>query len=199
MQQREHLELTRVKAFSDGVIAIAATLLAINIHLTNEGEQSLDALLDQLAPQIGAFLISFAVCAVYWRNHNRMFNLLHRIDPRLNSLNMVQLASICLMPFASGLIAGDVPSVGAMTLYAAAIALVGVLSAAQWAYIALKPGLVGPEAEPAELWAWFRIACIAPAIFLLSIAIAHFSVPWAMRSWALTALFLPLVRKLEHR
>src|SRR5579859_170238 len=136
MQQREHLELTRVKAFSDGVIAIAATLLAINIHLTNEGEQSLDALLDQLAPQIGAFLISFAVCAVYWRNHNRMFNLLHRIDPRLNSLNMVQLASICLMPFASGLIAGDVPSVGAMTLYAAAIALVGVLSAAQWAYIA---------------------------------------------------------------
>ena len=199
MQNRESLEIARVKAFSDGVFAIAATLLAFNVHLVNQDELPFGALFDQLSPQISAFLISFVVAAIYWRNHNRLFNLLHRVDQRLNMLNMAQLAAVCLMPFASGLIAGARPSPGAITFYALSIAVIGLLSAALWAYAALKPELIGPSAAPAELWSWFRVACIPPAIFLLSIALVPFSVIWAMRSWSLLAVLLPVARRLSHR
>ncbi len=199
MQPRESLEINRVKAFSDGVFAIAATLLAFNVHLVAPADQSLDALVGQIEPQIAAFLISFIVAAVYWRNHNRLFNVLERVDARLNQFNMALLAAVCLMPFATGLIAGLRPSAGAVILYAGTIALIGVLSAVQWAYAALRPALLSPHATTKEMWAWFRVACVSPAVFLLSIALTGFSVVWAMRSWLLILAFLPLARRLERR
>jgi len=199
MERPDWLELPRVKAFSDGVFAIAATLLAFNVHLSAAADQPLGALLEQIEPQILSFLISFVVAGVYWRNHNRLFNLLDRVNPRLNQLNMALLASVCLMPFAASLIAGVSPGAGAVMLYAFAIALIGLLSAALWAYAAVRPALLASHASATELWAWFRVACTAPLVFLLSTAIACWSVPWAMRSWGLLLVFLPLARRLERR
>ena len=196
----ESVELPRLKSFSDGVFAIAATLLAFNVHLAAAPDQPFHALLDQIAPQITAFLISFVVAAIYWRNHNRLFAMLGKVDSRLNQINMALLAAVCLMPFATGLIAGaSLPSPGGLTLYAAAMALIGVLSAVQWAYAALHPALLIPHAVSGEPWRWFAVACVAPATFLLSIAVAGFSIEWAMRSWALIVVLIPLARHLTHR
>ena len=195
----ESVELARLKSFSDGVFAIAATLLAFNVHLPAAPDQPFAALLDQIEPQILAFLISFVVAAVYWRNHNRLFALLDRVDSRLNQINMALLAAVCLMPFATGLIAGFQPTRGAFTLYAAAMALIGVVAAAQWAYAALHPALHSPHVTSKELWRWFGVACVAPTIFLLSIALAGVSVDWAMRSWGSMLVFLPLARRVTHR
>lgn len=200
MERWENLEIGRVKAYSDGIFAIAATLLAFNVKLTVQAELPFGALLGELAPQITAFLISFSVAGIYWRNHNRMFNLLDRVDGRLNQLNMALLATVCLMPFATGLIGGGFhPGTGAFTLYAATIALIGALSAAQWAYVARHPTLLNSHATSKEAWRWFIVACVAPAVFLASIAAAHFSVPWALRSWVLLLVFLPLARRITRR
>ena len=195
----ETVELGRVKSFSDGVFAIAATLLAFNVHLPNVANEPFVALLELLEPQIIAFLISFIVAAVYWRNHNRMFAHLDKVDSRLNQINMALLAAVCLMPFATGLIAGFQPSLGAFTVYAAAMALIGLLTAGQWTYIALHPALLCPHVTPRDVWRWLPVTCVAPATFLLSIALASVSVTWAMRSWALMLIFLPLARRLTHR
>lgn len=195
----EPVELSRLKSFSDGVFAIAATLLTFNIHLPNTPDQAFSALLDEIAPQILAFVISFAVASVYWRNHNRLFALLAKVDGRLNQLNMALLAAVCLTPFATGLIAGLQPSSGGFTLYAGAMALIGALAAAQWAYAALHPALLAPHVAPKELWRWFSVASVAPVVFLLSIALAGVSVEWAMRSWVLMLVFLPLARRIAHR
>jgi len=199
MERREILEIGRVKAFSDGVFAIAATLLTFNIKLSGQPDQPFGQLLDELWPQIAAFLISFIVAGIYWRNHNRLFNLLEKVDGRLNQLNMALLAVVCLMPFATGLIGNFHPTRGAMTLYAAIIALMGLLSAGQWAYAALHPHVLAAHAGKAEMWGWFRVACVAPAVFLLSIGVASVSIDWAMRSWVLMLVFLPLARRLTRR
>lgn len=199
MERRDSLEIARVKAFSDGVFAIAATLLAFNIKLTGQPDLPFFDLLGELAPQIWAFLISFIVAAIYWRNHNRLFNLLERVDSRLNQINMALLAVVCLMPFATGLIGSFHPREGALTLYASTIALLGILSAGQWAYAARHPGLRGSHVTPKEMWGWFAVACVAPVVFLLSIAVASVSVTWAMRSWGLMLLFLPLARRVTRR
>ena len=199
MERRDSLELARVKAFSDGVFAIAATLLAFNIKLSGQPDLPFLDLLGELAPQIWGFLISFIVAAIYWRNHNLMFNLLGRIDGRFNQINMALLAVVCLMPFATGLISSFHPHEGALTLYALTIALMGVLTAGQWAYAARHPGLLAPHVTPKEMWGWFAVACVAPVVFLLSIAVASLSVTWAMRSWGLMLLFLPLARRVTRR
>lgn len=199
MERRDSLELARVKSFSDGVFAIAATLLAFNIKLSGQPDQPFLDLIGELAPQIWAFLISFIVAAIYWRNHNRLFNLLERVDGRLNQINMALLAVVCLMPFATGLIGSFHPRQGAFTLYAATIALIGALSAGQWAYAARHPGLLASHVTPKEMWGWFSVACVAPVVFLLSIAVTGVSVTWAMRSWGLLLLFLPLARRVTRR
>jgi uncharacterized membrane protein len=199
MERRDSLEIGRVKAYSDGVFAIAATLLAFNVKPTGEADLPFDALLGDLAPQITAFLISFIVAGIYWRNHNRLFNLLDRVDGRLNQLNMALLAAVCLMPFATGLISSFRPGAGALTLYASTIALIGAISAAQWAYVALHPPLLAGHATSREAWGWLVVACVAPLIFALSIGIACVSVTWAMRSWAAMLVFLPLARRMAHR
>lgn len=193
------VELGRLKSFSDGVFAIAATLLAFNVHLPDAGEKPFAAMLEQLEPQILAFLISFVVAAVYWRNHNRMFAHLDEVDSRLNQINMALLAAVCLMPFATGLIAGSKPSLGAFTVYAAAMALIGLITAGQWIYIALHPALLSPHVTSKDIWRWLPVACVAPTVFLLSIGLASVSVAWAMRSWALMLVFLPLARRITHR
>jgi uncharacterized membrane protein len=144
-------------------------------------------------------MISFAVAGVYWRNHNRLFALLERVDTRLNQLNMALLATVCLMPFAAGLLAGGNPGAGSLILYAATIALIGLLSAAQWAYAASRPALLAAHAAPGELWRWVGVACVPPAVFLCSTALASWSVPWAMRSWAALLVLLPLARRLCRR
>lgn len=196
---RDVVELGRLKSFSDGVFAIAATLLAFNVHLPAAPDQPFTGLLGQIGPQIFAFLISFVVAAIYWRNHNRLFAMLDKVDARLNQLNMALLAAVCLMPFATGLIAGFHPTLGGFTLYAVAMALIGVLAASQWAYAALHPGLHAPGITSRQLWQWFAVASVAPATFLLSIALAGISIEWAMRSWSGIVVLIPLARHLTHR
>ncbi len=199
MERRNILEISRVKAYSDGIFAIAATLLAFNIKLPGDVDLPAGELLGRLWPQISAFLISFIVAAIYWRNHNRLFSLLDRVDTRLNQLNMALLAAVCLMPFSTGLIGSFHPGAGPLTLYAGTIAIIGLLSATQWAYAAWRPGLLAPHATAAEMRGWLLVACVAPAIFLLSIALAGLSVEWAMGSWGLIVVFLPLARRMTHR
>lgn len=193
------MEVGRVKSFSDGVFAIAATLLAFNIKLPDQTDQPFGALADKLWPQIMAFLISFIVASFYWRIHNRLFLLVHRVDSRLGILNTALLAVVCLMPFSSSLIASGRTGSGAVILYALTITATGYINAGMWLYAAMSPGLMAPNATKHHFWPWFWIACITPTMFLLSAAVALYSVPLAMQSWSLLILFLPLARRISRR
>ncbi len=197
--QQETMEVARVKSFSDGVFAIAATLLAFNIKLPEQNDLPLAGLLDKLWPQIMAFLISFVVASFYWRIHSRLFLLLHRVDGRLGILNTALLASVCLMPFSSSLIAGGKTSTAAVILYALTIALIGLINAVMWLAAATSPHLMAPSATKHHFWPWFWIALVTPAVFLISAALAPFSVVLAMRSWAALIVLLPLARRALHR
>jgi uncharacterized membrane protein len=199
MQDMETMEVGRFKSFSDGVFAIAATLLAINIHLPEQDDLPLGAMIDTLWPQIMAFLISFLVASFYWRVHNRLFLLLHKVDGRLGSLNTALLAAICLLPFSSSLIAGAKISRAAVILYALTITVIGYINAGMWLYAAASAHLMAPSATKHHFWPWFWIACITPTVFLISAALTSFSAAIAMRSWLSLVLLLPLARRLLRR
>ena len=106
-ERDEEKETVRVEAFSDGVYAIAITLLVLELKVPHDltGRQSLvDALVEQW-PADAAFLVSFATIGIAWVNHHRLFAMIRRCDNRLILWNLVLLLLITIVPFPTALLA----------------------------------------------------------------------------------------------
>ena len=97
-------DLSRIGAFSDGVMAVAITLLVLNIESPSVSNDDLpDALVD-LIPSLAAYVLSFALVGRYWVIHHGLFATFVRFDGVLLALNLTFLMLIALVPFATNLI-----------------------------------------------------------------------------------------------
>jgi uncharacterized membrane protein len=96
----ESAELNRIAFFSDGVFAIAITLLVVPLlDLGLEPGQTLgDALLER-TPEVGSYALSFAVSGLYWMGQHRMFREVWRYDHGLILLNLLLLGLIAFLPY----------------------------------------------------------------------------------------------------
>jgi len=99
-------ETARLEAFSDGVFAIAITLLALELRIPHgtPGERLGHELLD-LWPTYLAFVTSFAIVGIMWLNHHRLFTLIGRVDHRLMVINLVLLLGVTTVGFPTALVA----------------------------------------------------------------------------------------------
>src|SRR5690349_14049964 len=101
----EKKETTRIEAFSDGVFAIAITLLVLELKpaidhvLESHPEVGLFGAMGEQWPIFLAFVISFATLGIMWLNHHRLFNLIIRIDHTLLVLNLFVLFAATVVPF----------------------------------------------------------------------------------------------------
>jgi uncharacterized membrane protein len=197
-KQREgnEVEFSRIVAFSDGVFAIAITLLVLNLGIKKNlasGEVA-DALWDQRESLI-AFVISFAVIGRFWVVHHRFFSEVTAFDGRLIALNLLYLGWIVLIPFSSevlGEYGGQTPSV---VLYAAnlsGVILIGQLMAVD----ARRAGLTSTD-DATKREALIRSAYIG-AVFLLSIPVAFLDPHIAPYLWVVL-FFDPTARILARR
>jgi len=98
-------ETARVEAFSDGVFAIAITLLILEIKVPPIGAEPLAVSLPRLWPSYLAFLASFLTGGVMWLNHHRLFNLVGKSDDGLIGLNLLLLLGVTWLPFPTALLA----------------------------------------------------------------------------------------------
>lgn len=99
-------ETSRIEAFSDGVFAVAITLLIFNIHVPPSNQPGgLSAALIAQWPAYVAFLISFSFIGIMWVNHHRLFNHIRRSDNGLMFLNLVLLLGVTSVPFPTALLA----------------------------------------------------------------------------------------------
>jgi uncharacterized membrane protein len=96
-------ELDRVGAFSDGVFAVAITLLVLNIEVPRVSDGDLSGALDDLVPDVTAYFIAFAVIGLFWYGHHRAWSSFTRTTPKLVWSNMLLLSLIALMPFTTAL------------------------------------------------------------------------------------------------
>jgi uncharacterized membrane protein len=113
----------RLEAFSDGVIAVAITLLALDLALPGPGHGNLLDLLGERWPEFAAYAVSFFLIGIIWVNHHARFNLIAVVDRTLLFLNLVLLLFVVLIPFATTTVAAYLTSPGenaniAMALYA---------------------------------------------------------------------------------
>ena len=125
-------EVARIAAFSDGVFAIAITLLTLQLEIPKGGDLARELM--DLQPNLVAFIISFLVVGTYWVAHHRVFALVVRYDTRLIWLNLLTLFFIVLQPFTTSVIAehGDQPL--AVIVYGSTLAAAGFANAALAAY-----------------------------------------------------------------
>lgn len=133
MRHEHETSLHRIEAFSDGVFAIAITLLIIEIgvpHVT--GQTTLKEELYDLWPKYGAYVLSFVMIGIYWANHNAFFRLFARSDHVFLMLNVVFLMAIAFLPFPTAVL-GDYFRVDSERKTAVLFYALGmVLPAATW-------------------------------------------------------------------
>jgi uncharacterized membrane protein len=186
--ERTKHDKERVVFFSDAVFAIAITLLAIDIRLP-AGTYTEDTLLSQLgqmAPEIFAFALSFAVIALFWLGHFRTFRWIERVSSRLVILNFLFLAFVVLVPFPTSVIAHEGSLVAAVVFYAAYVGVTAFLSTGLW-LLARREGLLDP-AITSEISRHVVIRSLAvPVLFTVSIPVGILVGPfWAMAVWVVS-------------
>ena len=96
----------RVEAFSDAVIAVAITLLALDLHVPDPaGPGSLAHRLGEQWPNYAAYVVSFLTIGIIWINHHAMLQRLVTVDHAILVLNLLLLLTIGILPFSTALMA----------------------------------------------------------------------------------------------
>ena len=171
-ERDEHeAEFDRIVAFTDGVLAIAITLLVLALDLPTVPDDELLSSLDELLPELGAYALSFAVIGRYWVIHHRFFGSLARFDSWLVTRNLLYLSLIVLVPFTSELLGEYGNTSVAVVIYAA---ILGSAALANWAMInhAVKLDMIQPAERAATARFGERAALVFPGIFFASIPVA---------------------------
>ncbi len=158
--------LDRVVMLSDGVFAIAITLLAFGLHGPAHWTTSAD-IWSALAPQLDAYALSFLVISVYWLAHRRFMALMVHVDAPATVLNLIFLALITLLPAATQLVhGGDGPPQATVAVYSSLVVAIGVALACLWGYAGLLAHLVQQDVIPRVRWFLLALILVTPPLFL---------------------------------
>jgi uncharacterized membrane protein len=155
-REEEHLgrlsPTGRVEAFSDGVMAIAITLLVLDLKVPPPADAAdgrlLQALLDRW-PSYVAYLAAFVTIGIIWLNHHAFISRIARFDARLHWLNLALLLGVATLPFPTALLADYVGEGGVnASVAAAAYGLLATFMALPWGFmwrhLRDHPGLLEP-------------------------------------------------------
>jgi uncharacterized membrane protein len=134
-QKEKTLELERLVFFSDAVVAIAITLLALELKVEPAGEHLTFTDLAHAWHKFAAFFLSFFIIAVFWVNHHRFFVYIKNIDSRLMVFNMCWLLFIVLLPFSASLTSADFFNKPAMLIYSFNILAVSCFQNLIWDHV----------------------------------------------------------------
>jgi uncharacterized membrane protein len=184
MARETPIAKSRVEALTDGIYAIAMTLLVLSIGVPSvPAELSPDVILPGLVlglwPQILACAIAFLVLMSFWLSHEQLFARVARLDRAFVNLNLVTLLGIVFVPFSSALTSDYGTTRVAIWIFAANLAAVGLLSGAQLLYLVHHPALLHAPIAPAEARLGFArtLASTGAALLavLLSVPAPHLS------------------------
>jgi uncharacterized membrane protein len=182
----------RLVFLSDGVYAIALTILVLDIKLSPTIVLSPEPLLhalEMLESSIFAYIISFIVIGLSWRAHNQIFHYVKRYDTNVFWLNLLLLLSVAFIPFPTSVLALGI-NVVSVVFYASCLTIAQGLEAALWIYVTRvsKSKLIDEDLNPHLVRYHTTLFLVAPVVFLLSIGLAFFAPVVAVLSWVLLAV-----------
>jgi uncharacterized membrane protein len=202
-------ETARVEAFSDGVFAIAITLLVLEIQvpepdLTGHGSTLLSALFG-LWPSYVGYLISFITIGIMWVNHHNMFMLIRGTDRYFLLLSVLFLMCIAFLPFPTALLAEYLSQPKgrqvAVAAYSASFVLIALAYNAVWWYAAHDGRLLEPKADTEAVRTISKRYMIGPIAYAASFVLAFVNA-WAslaVHGFLVAFYLLPLRKPTPRR
>jgi uncharacterized membrane protein len=187
------LNTKRTEAFSDGVFAIAATLLVLELKVPHVEQGGLsDALLERW-PSYATYVVSFLTIGIIWVNHHAVMERIKSVDRLLLFLNLVFLMAVAAIPFPTALLA-DYLRAGhdeglASAIYGATMAVMGIAFGIVWAYAVLSDDLLYDGIDPDRARRSLLIFASGNPLYLLAIGVSLLSAELALAIYALLALF----------
>jgi uncharacterized membrane protein len=188
-------DVSRILALSDGVFAFAMTLLVINLVVPTSGALVVAAPNANPNVQLGQYLLNnrisflayglaFYIIGTWWIVHHRIFRWIERYNRTLMGFNLFFLLFIAVTPFDVGLLANYSNTTVAVSFYAGAQALAGLVLLLMLVYLR-GPGrrLMAPTTTDAMLYHGTLLSGVTPTGFALSIPLAVLSPQAAIASW----------------
>ena len=186
----------RIIGLSDGVFAIAITLLVltIDVPVNLASPEEVSGFLRQALPQLVVYAVAFMVIGTFWLRHYRMFNLCRAVDGRMLVLNLIFLAFVSLLPFPTDLL-GNVQSTSTVIAFSTVAGAATLCEIGLWRHLhrhreLLLPDI--PEESTASLTSW-RFWSIG--VFIISILVSLFLPRIAV---LLVLALLPLYEVVYH-
>jgi uncharacterized membrane protein len=185
--------VARIEAFSDGVFAIAITLLVLQLVVPGPRvpEADLPRALHQQIPKFLSFGLSFWVIGRYWVAHHGMFAYIARHDSTFLFLNLLLLFVVVFLPYPTALLGEHGDKLVPVLFYASTITAVSLASALLWWYASHGHRLIHRDIDPGFIRLVQLRALSAGVVFLLSIPLAIWNLNAAFVAWA---AFFPLIR-----
>jgi len=179
----------RLEAFSDGVFAIAATLLILSVRAAGV---PLSRGIVQAWPSYAGYSVSFLSIGVMWLNHHVVMHQIARVDRTLLMINTVFLMLVGFVPFPTDLLAENLRTPGARAaalLYGGTLTLIAILFNVLWFYAALGKRLLEEDADPVTVRGITRSYLPGPWVYLAATLIALVSPLASAVLFAAIALF----------
>lgn len=151
----------RLEAFSDGVMAVAITLLVLDLHVNPNSSQSLGQQLVTEWPSFVAFLVSFLVIGVIWVNHHAVIRRADHVDRLLLFYNLLLLLFVTIMPFTTATLAGYLAHGSAQDVRVAVLLYGGAMTGMAVSFTLLFARVSRFETAGGDVWPATRIRSIA--------------------------------------
>ncbi len=193
---------TRLETYSDGVFAIAATVLVLEIGVSTANGEDLGSALLHLWPSYLAYVTSFITIGIIWMNHHTCVDTIGRADRPFLFLNLLLLMTVAFLPFPTKLVADYLQKPGeraAVIAYAATFLVMAVIYNAWWRYASMGRRLIAEDVPQARVDAISRAFNPGPPIYLATLVVAFFS-PLAsvFLTFAIAAFYLPSAALFER-
>lgn len=206
----EEKETGRLEAFSDGVFAVAITLLVLNIKIPgldlSPSQLPTDAqlwpkLLNEW-PMFAAYATSFATIGVMWLNHHRLYTHIKRTNTVLMLLNLLLLLIIVFVPVPTALVAEYLvrpDQHAAALLYSGTGVILAICFNLLWRYAAYHHRLLAKNADTSVVNAINKQYLFGPVVYLFALILAVFSTPASILLNFLLALFFAFPPRLPRK
>ena len=181
----------RLAALSDGVFAVAMTLLVLDLRAPAanaiHSERDLLHALAPLAPRLLVYLMSFMTLGIFWVGQQVQLDHLQRSTRDLTWTHLIYLVVVTLMPFSTALMAEFLEFSVALLLYWLNILLLGVLLLASWR-CAIASALLKPGLSPEIIVVVQRRIAIAQALYAVGALLCVFNTYWSLGFMVLVQL-----------
>jgi uncharacterized membrane protein len=170
--------IDRLLTFSDGVFAIAVTLLVLDLHQPTVSHGLLHAVLRDW-PQYLSYALSFLVIGIIWAQHHWMFQFIRRTDHLFILINLLFLMWVAVVPFPTAILARYLENAGeretAIVIYTGVFAVGGLLVNLKWLYAIHRDRLLGEDVDRPAIQKLTRSYPAGPILYLVAFGLAFVS------------------------